>query len=77
MTPDRLNVWSGRKRVGALWRGDDGRLIGFEYDAEWQANGHAISNSLPLDQRLWPPETLTAHHWFGNLLPEEQARGAP
>ncbi|WNL37671.1 HipA domain-containing protein [Halomonas sp. PAMB 3232] len=76
MMPDHLNVWSGRKRVGALWRGDDGRLMGFEYDAQWQVNGHAISNSLPLDQRLWPPETLTAHHWFGNLLPEEQARAA-
>jgi len=76
MTPDQLIVWQNHQRVGTLWRGLDGRLMGFEYDEEWQASGQAISNSLPLNQRTWPPETLTAHHWFGNLLPEEQARAA-
>ncbi|MGM0855893.1 MAG: type II toxin-antitoxin system HipA family toxin [Pseudomonadota bacterium] len=76
MNSDTLAVWNAESRVGTLWRGVDGRLIGFEYDEDWQRKGHAISNSLPLHQRTWPPETLTAHHWFGNLLPEEQARTA-
>ena len=76
MTTETLIVWQNHQRVGTLWRGADSRLMGFEYDAEWQANGQAISNSLPLHQRTWPPEALTAHHWFGNLLPEEQARAA-
>lgn len=71
-----LNVWRGDRHVGVVWRGDDGRSIGFEYDARWQATGHAISHSLPLSQKVWAPEDRRAHHWFGNLLPEEQAREA-
>ncbi|WP_075878609.1 type II toxin-antitoxin system HipA family toxin [Vreelandella massiliensis] len=76
MNHDTLSVWYAERRVGTLWRGEDGRLMGFEYEEDWQRHGHAISNSLPFSQRTWPPETLTAHHWFGNLLPEEQARTA-
>ncbi|MDR5899696.1 HipA N-terminal domain-containing protein [Halomonas vilamensis] len=76
MSPDTLTVWWDQHRVGTLWRGTDSRLMGFEYDETWQANGVAISNSLPLRQRTWQPDTLTAHHWLGNLLPEEQARTA-
>lgn len=71
---DTLHVWREHRLVGTLWRGSGERLIGFEYDSEWQATGHAISNSLPLEKRTWLPEEKTAHHWFGNLLPEEQAR---
>lgn len=73
---DTLGVWRDDKRVGVLWRGSGERLIGFEYDSEWQASGHAISHSLPLEKRTWLPEEQTAHRWFGNLLPEEQARTA-
>ncbi|WP_444988905.1 HipA N-terminal domain-containing protein [Halomonas mongoliensis] len=71
---DTLHVWREHRLVGTLWRGGGERLIGFEYDKEWQATGHAISNSLPLEKRTWLPEEQTAHRWFGNLLPEEQAR---
>ncbi|MGC3874670.1 type II toxin-antitoxin system HipA family toxin [Halomonas sp. GXIMD04776] len=71
-----LHVWWNDQQVGTLWRGGDGRSIGFEYESRWQANGHAISHSLPLSQASWPPENPLAHRWFGNLLPEEQARGA-
>ncbi|MCG7598301.1 type II toxin-antitoxin system HipA family toxin [Halomonas sp. McH1-25] len=73
---DELAVWKGERRVGTLWRGNDGRSIGFEYDADWQASGVAISTSLPLARAVWPPEDSRAHRWFGNLLPEEQAREA-
>lgn len=73
---DELIVWRDEHRVGTLWRGDDGRSMGFEYDAEWQATGQAISSSLPVAQRVWTPEDAVAHCWFGNLLPEEQARDA-
>ncbi|WP_043531872.1 type II toxin-antitoxin system HipA family toxin [Litchfieldella xinjiangensis] len=75
-SPTALGVWQGSSRVGTLWRGSDERLIGFEYDSDWQAQGRPISHSLPLTRKAWEPETLTAHHWFGNLLPEEQARDA-
>ncbi|MBD3896504.1 type II toxin-antitoxin system HipA family toxin [Halomonas sp. ML-15] len=73
---DELHVWREERRVGTLWRGDDGRLMGFEYDAAWLATGQPISHSLPLDQKRWLPEDQLAHRWFGNLLPEEQARAA-
>ncbi|WP_165789491.1 HipA N-terminal domain-containing protein [Billgrantia endophytica] len=73
---DVLHVWRNEQHVGTLWRGDDGRLMGFEYDDAWQTTGHAISHSLPLSQRIWRPEEQCAHRWFGNLPPEEQARAA-
>ncbi|EPC04167.1 hypothetical protein L861_02320 [Litchfieldella anticariensis FP35 = DSM 16096] len=73
---DELRVWRDQQRVGTLWRGDDGRLMGFEYEEAWQTSGQAISHSLPLSQKTWAPEDLSAHRWFGNLLPEEQARDA-
>lgn len=75
-TSDALNVWRDEQRVGTLWRGDDGRLMGFRYDEAWQRTGQAISHSLPLSRQVWQPEDKLAHHWFGNLLPEEQARAA-
>ncbi|MFC3285548.1 type II toxin-antitoxin system HipA family toxin [Litchfieldella rifensis] len=71
-----LHVWRDAQRVGTLWRGDDERLMGFEYDDAWQATGLAISHSLPLSRKTWLPEDQRAHRWFGNLLPEEQAREA-
>lgn len=71
---DTLHVWRDERLVGTLWRGSDGRLMGFEYDDAWQRDGLAISHSLPLTQRVWLPETQVAHHWFANLLPEEQSR---
>jgi len=76
ISPHALYVWRDERRVGTLWRGGDGRLMGFEYDDAWRQDGHAISHSLPLSQKAWQPEDLLAHHWFGNLLPEEQARAA-
>lgn len=73
---DTLNVWHGDHQVGTLWRGNDERLMGFEYDDAWMATGAAISNSLPIEHKVWLPEDQRAHRWFGNLLPEEQARVA-
>lgn len=73
---DELLVWREENLVGTLWRGQGERLMGFEYDPSWLDSGHAISCSLPLEQRRWLPEEQTAHRWFGNLLPEEQARTA-
>ncbi|HET8790152.1 MAG TPA: type II toxin-antitoxin system HipA family toxin [Modicisalibacter sp.] len=73
---DTLNVWHDNRLVGILWRGGDERLMGFEYDDAWMATGSSISNSLPIDRKVWPPEDQRAHRWFGNLLPEEQARAA-
>lgn len=73
---NELHVWREDRLVGTLWRGRDERLIGFEYEPSWRDSGYAISNSLPLEQRRWLPEDQTAHRWFGNLLPEEQARSA-
>ncbi|MDH2423755.1 HipA N-terminal domain-containing protein, partial [Cobetia litoralis] len=67
--PDSLNVWRDTQHVGMLWRGTDGRLMGFEYNDTWRQNGHAISYSLPLSQKAWQPQDLLAHHWFANLLP--------
>lgn len=71
-----LHVWHEERLVGTLWRGQGERLMGFEYAPSWLDTGHAISCSLPLEKRIWLPEEQTAHRWFGNLLPEEQARTA-
>ncbi|QTF91279.1 type II toxin-antitoxin system HipA family toxin [Halomonas sp. BM-2019] len=73
---DELHVWREERLVGTLWRGQGERLMGFEYAPSWLDSGHAISCSLPLEQKTWLPDELTAHRWFGNLLPEEQARAA-
>jgi serine/threonine-protein kinase HipA len=73
---DVLYAWREERLVGTLWRGQGERLIGFEYDQAWRDTGHAISFSLPLEQQTWLPEDQRAHRWFGNLLPEEQARAA-
>ena len=48
--------------------------MGFRYDAEWAANGFAISQQMPLDQQEFSPAGGTAHRFFANLLPEGDAR---
>lgn len=73
---DTLGVWHGDRLVGTLWRGSDERLMGFEYSDDWMATSASISNSLPIERKIWPAEDQRAHRWFGNLLPEEQARDA-
>ena len=71
--PDELNVWYEHQRVGTLWRTPVG-VMGFGYDAEWIETGYAISQSLPLNDREFPPEAATAHRFFANLLPEGGVR---
>lgn len=66
---ERLSVWRGYEQIGELWLGGDQRTMGFAY----RQPQLAISNSLPLSQQFLPEQTL-AHHWFGNLLPEERSR---
>jgi serine/threonine-protein kinase HipA len=65
-----LDVWRGEQRIGELWLGEDGRSMGFAYDAAEMP----ISNSLPLDGSPFPEDIGIAHNWFANLLPEEGAR---
>ena len=71
-----LLVWYGSRQVGELYLGADGRSIGLRYDEQWQASGVPISQSLPLTQSTYTPESGVAHLWFGNLLPEEGSRAA-
>ena len=70
---DSLQVWYERQRVGILWRNAIG-VMGFRYDPEWIETGFAISQSLPLEAREFPPEVATAHRFFANLLPEGGVR---
>ncbi len=71
--PDTLDVWYEHRRVGTLWRNPVG-LMGFRYHPEWIETGFAISRSLPLEDREFPPEAPTAHRFFANLLPEGGVR---
>ena len=71
--PDALDVWCEHRRVGTLWRNPIG-LMGFRYHPEWVETGFAISRSLPLEEREFPPEAATAHRFFANLLPEGNVR---
>ena len=71
--PDTLDVWYEHRRVGTLWRNPVG-LMGFRYHPEWIETGFAISRSLPLEDREFPPEAATAHRFFANLLPEGGVR---
>lgn len=71
--PDALDVWYEHRRVGTLWRNPVG-LMGFRYHPEWIETGFAISRSLPLENREFPPEAATAHRFFANLLPEGGVR---
>ncbi len=70
---DALQVWFEDRRVGTLWRDVTGAM-GFRYDPEWTETGVAVSRSLPLERREFPPEALVAHRFFANLLPEGDAR---
>ena len=70
---DALQVWFEDRRVGTLWR-DVAGAMGFRYDPEWMETGFAVSRSLPLERREFPPEALVAHRFFANLLPEGDAR---
>jgi len=71
--PDALDVWYEHRRVGTLWRNPVG-LMEFRYHPEWIETGFAISRSLPLENREFPPEAATAHRFFANLLPEGGVR---
>ncbi len=72
--PDGLNVWSGRRLVGYLWRNTQGPM-GFRYDEEWrESGGFRISHTLPLRQAEFAPEADFAHRYFANLLPEGGVR---
>jgi serine/threonine-protein kinase HipA len=71
--PDRLNLWHEQRLVGWLWRNPVG-AIGFAYHPDWLADGFAVSRSLPLGGREFPPEEGAAHRWFANLLPEGAVR---
>lgn len=71
---ETLNVWFGPRLVGGLWRDASG-AIGFRYDPDWSAaGGFAISRSLPLATRQFPPAEGVAHRCFANLLPEGAVR---
>ena len=71
--PDALDVWYAYRRVGTLWRNAAG-VMGFRYYPEWIESGFAVSHSLPLEVREFPPEVATAHRFFANLLPEGGVR---
>lgn len=74
LDPDGLNVWSGQRLVGHLWRNVQGAM-GFSYDDAWrESNGYAISNTLPLRSGDFRPEDAAAHRFFANLLPEGGVR---
>lgn len=73
---ESLLVWYGAGQVGELYLGPDGRSIGLRYHEQWQASGVPISQSLPLAQASFTPESGVAHLWFGHLLPEEGSRAA-
>ncbi|MCA1803809.1 MAG: HipA N-terminal domain-containing protein [Xanthomonadaceae bacterium] len=53
--PGRLNLWHEQRLVGWLWRNPVG-AIGFTYHPDWLADGFAVSRSLPLGGREFPPE---------------------
>ncbi len=71
--PDELEVWYEHRQVGTLWRNPVG-FMGFRYHPEWIDTGFAISRSLPLAGHEFPPEAVTAHRFFANLLPEGGVR---
>ena len=75
-TNDTLTVWYGLQRIGQLWR-NEVDMIGLRYDEDWQDNGFAISQQLPLTTTSYPPESVKAHKFFANLLPEADARMTP
>jgi serine/threonine-protein kinase HipA len=68
LTEDELNVWYEDEIVGYLWRNHQGTMS-FKYDDDW--NKFPLSISLPLDKS---PDSLIAHRFFANLLPEGSAR---
>ncbi len=68
MIEDELNVWYEDQIVGYLWRDHQGNMS-FKYDDSW--NEFPLSISLPLGKL---PDSLIAHRFFANLLPEGSAR---
>lgn len=74
LDPDGLNVWSDQHLVGYLWRNAQG-LMGFRYDEHWLVQGgFSVSHTLPLQHEDFAPDTLLAHRFFANLLPEASVR---
>lgn len=68
--PDSLNAWYEDRLVGYLWRSPVG-AIGFRYEPGWiEADGFAISCSLPLAPDEISNADNVAHRFFANLLPE-------
>ena len=75
-TDDALRVWWGREPVGTLYRDAQGRM-GFRYDESWlRGRGEAVSVSLPPRPEPFEPQTMRAHRFFANLLPEGAARAS-
>lgn len=70
---DLLHVRHEQRLVGTLQRNAIG-VMGFRYDAEWITSGFAISQSLPPATGAFPPDTVVAHRFFANLLPEGGVR---
>ncbi|MCK4841220.1 MAG: type II toxin-antitoxin system HipA family toxin [Methylococcales bacterium] len=68
MIDDELNVWYEDQLIGYLWRDKQG-IMSFKYDDDW--NQFPLSISLPLNKI---PDSLIAHRFFANLLPEGAAR---
>lgn len=74
MSDESLAVWSGGRRVGRL-RSRPGQGMEFDYDPGWiQADGVAISQSMPLRSGELTVGDSRAHSFFANLLPEAMAR---
>lgn len=74
LDPDGLNVWSGQRLVGYLWRNTLG-WIGFRYEEEWlKQGGFSVFHTLPLTYDDFAPEKGLAHRFFANLLPEGNLR---
>ena len=68
MIEDELNVWYEDQIVGYLWRNSQGNMS-FKYEGGW--NEFPLSISLPLGKI---PDSIIAHRFFANLLPEGSAR---
>ena len=74
--PDALRAWWGSEPVGTLYRDAQGRM-GFRYDERWlRDRNEAVSVSLPPRPEPFEPDTLRAHRFFANLLPEGAARAS-
>lgn len=68
MKPRRAIVRLDGRPVGTLE--ESSRIVTFQYDPAWLANGDAVAVSLTLPLRSDPYVTEGLHPYFENLLPE-------